>query len=87
MNHIIEQLLLETPSDTEKLTPLELAFEHKLFSFLAQSKIEKIAHQVWIEQLFLNPTRTFQVSVIDSWNILEFLKNPYKFYFNHLENI
>eukprot|EP01084_Bolivina_argentea_P260716 440364_1 len=80
-SHHLAAVLLETPSDIEGMTPLELAFDNQLFSFLSQSKIEKIAHQVWIEQFYLNPTRTFEVSDIDSWNVLEFLKNPYMFYF------
>jgi len=66
------------------MTPLDIAFEYELFSFLSQSKIEKIAHQVWIEQYFLNPKRIFEVSDIDAWNVLEFLKSPYRFYFQPL---
>ena len=80
-SHHLAAVLLETPSDIEGMTPLDLAFEYKLFSFLSQSKVEKIAHQVWIEQFFLTPKRTFEVSDIDAWNVLEFLKNPYRFYF------
>ena len=80
-SHHLAAVLLETPSDIEGMTPLELAFEYRLFAFLSQSKIEKIAHQVWYEQFFLNPKRTFEVSDVDAWNVLELMRNPYKFYF------
>ena len=45
-SHHLAAIILETPSDVEGMTPLDLAFEYKLYGFLSQSKIEKIARQV-----------------------------------------
>ena len=80
-SHHLAAIILETPSDVEGMTPLDLAFEYKLYGFLSQSKIEKIARQVRQEPFFLNPKRTFEVTEMTAWNMLEFMKSPRTFYF------
>jgi len=80
-SHHLAAIILETPSDVEGMTPLDLAFEYRLYGFLSQSKIKKIASQISREPFFLNPQRTFEVTEINAWNLLEIMKSPRTFYF------
>ena len=81
-SHHLASLILETPTEIDGLSPLEIAFEFQMYKFLAQSKIQKISHQIWFKPIFLSPENNFEVSDPNSWDVLSFLTSkPRQFFF------
>ena len=78
-NHLAA-MLLETHSDIDDQSPVDMAFDFELHNFLSQAKIQKMATEMWGDYDFLKPTNIFDEDERDIWDVFKWIvKTPWDF--------
>ena len=75
-------IMLETPSNLNGMSALQIAVDNKMMYFLQDPRIAAFSDTMWTERKFIHPNKHFggELSTWQSWRRL--VKTPAKFYFS-----